>query len=202
MQSAIITKLKGELAQPISTERQVVYILVEIRKFLELTDQKDKYDHLWFHASWAVHPRMNRGVAAKLLECFDQAFPLLKDKEIDELPSELGREISDAIALRHFQRQLKDFLVLYDLSTTVVTRHWTTFLRLYVSVIEDCPLVVSSGKVKKKLTNVSHVIVSVEDAPGKSPGLGHTKYQWYRVRWISHATNGHTGELFTLFTVP
>ncbi len=71
MQSAILTKIKRELALPVSTERQVVYILVEMRKLLELTRSKVKYDALWFHASWAVHPKMSRGVAAKLLQYFD-----------------------------------------------------------------------------------------------------------------------------------
>src|ERR1700674_2787350 len=120
MQSAIIAKLERELAEPISTERQVVYILVEIRKLLELTGSQAKYDALWFHASWAFHPKMNRGVAAKLLEYFDEAYPLLKDKELYELPSDLHHSITDAIALRHFRGHLKDFLVEHGLSTSIV----------------------------------------------------------------------------------
>jgi hypothetical protein len=198
MQSAIIAKLKRELAEPISTERQVVYVLVEIRKLLEVTGSQAKYDALWFHASWAVHPTMNKGVAAKLLEYFDAAYPLLKDKELYELPSDLNHAITDAIALRHFQRQLKDFLVQHDLSTSIVERQWTAFLRLYASVIEDCPLIVSS----KKLKNLSHVVVNVEDAPDKLRGLEHMEYRFYRVRWICHATDKKSGELFTMFTIP
>lgn len=198
MQSAIIAKLKQEFAEPISTERQVVYILVELRKLLELTGSQAKYDALWFHASWAVHPRMHKGVAAKLLEHFDEAYPLLKDKELYELPSDLQRAITDAIALRHFQRQLKDFLVQNDLSTSIAGRQWTAFLRLYASVIKDCPLVVSAGKLK----NISHVVVDVEDAPDKLPGLEDMEYEFYRVRWICHANDKNTGELFTMFTIP
>jgi len=181
-----------------STERQVVYILVGIRKLLELTGSQAKFDALWFHASWAVHPKMNKGVAAKLLEYFDEAYPLLKDKELHELPSDLYHAIIDAIALHHFQRQLTDFLVQHDLSTSIVERQCTAFLRLYASVIEDCPLIVLSGRLK----NLSHVVVNVEDAPDKLPGLEGMEYQFYRVRWICHATDKNPGELFTMFTIP
>jgi hypothetical protein len=198
MQSAIITKLKRELAEPITTERQVVYVLVEIRKLLESTGLQAKYNYLWFHASWAVHPNMDRGVAANLLKYFDEAYPLLKDKEIYELPPDLHRAISDAIDLHHFKRQLREFLVEHALSTAIAERQWTTFLRLYASVIEDCPLVVSSGKLK----NLTHVVVNVEDAPGKIPGLEHMEHQLCRVRWICHATDNTNGELFTMFTIP
>lgn len=198
MQSAIIAKLKQEFAEPISTERQVVYILVEIRKLVELVGSKAKYDALWFHASWAVHPRMNQGVAARLLKYFDEAYPLLKNEELYELPSDLRRAITDAISLRHFQRQLKDFLVEYDLNTSIVDSQWTSFLRLYASVIKDCPLVVSSGK----LHNLTRVVVDVEDATEKLPGLEGEEYELYRVRWICYATGTNAGELFTLFTIP
>jgi hypothetical protein len=39
----IISKLRAELATPISSERQVVYILVELRKLLEIGGEKQKY---------------------------------------------------------------------------------------------------------------------------------------------------------------
>jgi hypothetical protein len=196
MQSAILNKLERELAEPISAERQVVYILVEIRKLLELTRSKVKYDALWFHASWAVHPKMSWGLAAKLLKYFDEAYPLLKDKELYELPPDLEHAVTDAIALHHFREQLKDFLVQHNLNTSIADQQWTAFLRLYASVIEDCPLIVSSGNLK----NLSHVVVSVEDASAPAPGL--EKYQFYRVLWICHATDKkHTGVLFTLFDV-
>jgi hypothetical protein len=198
MQSAIIPKLERELAEPVSTERQVVYILVEIRKLLELTGSQKRYDALYFHASWIVHTNMDRGIAAKLLKYFDQAYPLLKDNQLHELPPDLYRAITDAISLRHLEDQLKEFLVEYGLSTSIVEEQWTAFLRLYASVIEDCPLVVSSGK----LNNLTHVVVNVEDAPEKLPGLEHMECQFYRVRWICHATDKNTGELFTMFTIP
>jgi hypothetical protein len=197
MQSAILNKLKREIAEPVSTERQVVYILVEIRKLLELTRSKVKYDALWFHASWAVHPEMSWGLAATLLGYFDEAYPLLKDKQLDELPPDLQNAITDAIALNRFREQLKDFLVQHDLDTSIADQQWTVFLRLYASVIEDCPLIVSSGNLK----NLSHVVVDVKDAHDELPGL-QTKYHFYRVRWICHATDKNTGELFTMFSIP
>ncbi len=40
---AIIEKLDRELREPIATERQVVYILVEIRKLMERNNDTEKY---------------------------------------------------------------------------------------------------------------------------------------------------------------
>ena len=44
-QPAIVEKLSRELDQEITTERQVVYLLAEIRKLLEIRDEKRKYLH-------------------------------------------------------------------------------------------------------------------------------------------------------------
>jgi hypothetical protein len=201
MKSAIILKLQRELAEPISTERQVVYILVEIRKLLETNAAlKKKYDALWFHASWAVHAEMRGwdGIAAKLLQYFDEAYPLLREKELHELPRELGRAVEDAMSLDHFRRHLQDFLTEQGLNTSIAKKYWTEFLRLYASVIQDSPLIVSQQNIK----NLSNVVVTVEDAPQKLAGLDDMKYQLYQVRWVCHATDGNTGELFTLFTIP
>jgi hypothetical protein len=79
-----------------------------------------------------------------------------------------------------------------------VEEQWTAFIRLYASVIQDCPLKVSSGQLK----NLSHVLVNVEDALERLPGTEGEEYQLYRLRWICHATDEKTGELFTMFTIP
>ena len=65
---AIIENLRRELAEPIVAERQVVYILVEMRKLLEgdeLEIQKlirrrelPKFDGLRFFCNWALDADM------------------------------------------------------------------------------------------------------------------------------------------------
>jgi hypothetical protein len=59
-QPSIVKKLHHELAQDITTERQVVYILAEIRKLLELRQEKKKYFALNFYTAGRFTPKWTR----------------------------------------------------------------------------------------------------------------------------------------------
>lgn len=54
-QPAIVDKLNRELGEAITTEPQV-YVLVEIRKLIQLLGLEVDYATTWTYASWAVHP--------------------------------------------------------------------------------------------------------------------------------------------------
>jgi hypothetical protein len=199
MEIAILRKLKRELAQDISTEGQVVYILVEIRKLIEQTDESRQYETLYFYCSWAVHTRMTKAVANKMLEKFDEAYSLLRNRGLDELPREISNGIQEMTAMRRFHRQLSDFLRKHELERSIVDNQWTAFLRLYASIIEDCPLTVKGES--KKLRNVKKVIVCVDDAR-EQIHEGSEKYLLYRLRWTCHGKDGSTGTIETYFTIP
>src|SRR5260370_38281246 len=73
-QHAIEKKLNRECKEPIATERQVVYILAEIRKLLELENAKDRYPALNFYCNWALHSRISKSAEAqRIVEIFDRA---------------------------------------------------------------------------------------------------------------------------------
>jgi len=72
-ESSIVEKLRRALTEGMATEQQVVYLLVEIRKLLELRDEKETYFALYCYCCWALHTTMNRNGARKILERFDQA---------------------------------------------------------------------------------------------------------------------------------
>lgn len=55
MKKDIWSKLRRELNEPISSERQVVYILVELRKLLELSGSDEHFPALNFYCDWALH---------------------------------------------------------------------------------------------------------------------------------------------------
>jgi hypothetical protein len=80
-QSTIFSKLERELQLDITTERQVVYILVEIRKAIEQAGELAKYFALDFYCSFALHTRMSRAGARRILERFDRAYPILVQKQ-------------------------------------------------------------------------------------------------------------------------
>lgn len=132
MRDKIIEKLKLELNQEITSERQVVYILVEIRKLIEKS-RTEKYKSLKFYIDWLLHPEMNRVGAAELLKRFDAAHPMLMArKKIHEIP-----DLSKLIAMDSFKNELKEFLLENGLNTRMCGIAWPRFLKRYASVIED-----------------------------------------------------------------
>src|SRR5271163_3056643 len=106
--NSIAEKLRRELGKEITTEAQVVYILTEIRKLLERSNEKTNYFALEFYCSFALHTKMSKAGAKRILERFDKAHPFLVRKE--EIPRDLEREIDETIHLKTFERQLKQFL--------------------------------------------------------------------------------------------
>jgi len=68
---AIVDKLDGEFNKGISSQAQVVYVLVEIRKLIEMTHRTDQYLTLVFYCEWALHSRLDRTGALRLLQKFD-----------------------------------------------------------------------------------------------------------------------------------
>src|SRR5579863_4303820 len=52
----IIRKLTSELAEPITTERQVVYILCQVRKIVDRDSNKQRWKSLKLYCDWAMHP--------------------------------------------------------------------------------------------------------------------------------------------------
>ncbi len=69
---AIIEKLDRELHEPVTTERQVVYILVELRKLMERNGDTGKYFALNFSCDWGVHTKLDRTGAARIVRHFNK----------------------------------------------------------------------------------------------------------------------------------
>ena len=73
MRADIVDKLNHELTQPIESEGQVVYLLVEIRKLLELNQDSGSFETLKFCCDWIAHPLLTGSMAQKIVRQFDQA---------------------------------------------------------------------------------------------------------------------------------
>ena len=105
----------------------------------------------------------------------------------------MKKEIEATIGLNKFQNELKAFLDLHQLQTTLVEKDWTKFMRQYASVIEDCPLTLN-------LKHIKQVTVHREDAREK---IGPNKeLELFRIRWVSHGKDGKTGDIEIYHTVP
>jgi hypothetical protein len=156
MRPAIIVKLEKELAEPIQSERQVVYIMVELRKLLELTGDKKHYPALLLHTNWVAHPCLERDLAAEIVMAFNH-----HAREIHRMKQmKLGdaRQVDDshlpalnrAFTLTAFRTDLLNYLDNAGLDSSIGNddEKWATFLKYYCAVIRDCPLRCSLTKLK------------------------------------------------------
>jgi hypothetical protein len=144
MRPAILTKLAAELQEPISTERQVVYIMVELRKLMELNEDGAQYPALTFHCDWVAHPVLDRRQAREIVELFDRS------QEVHESASEVQtnpdmsfmRKLGPTLTMTNFRNELNGYLRSQGLEPSIPNEDekWATFLTHYAGVIEDCPL--------------------------------------------------------------
>lgn len=193
-QNSIISKLARELQLAITTECQVVYILVEVRKAIEQAGQLEDYFALDFYCSFALHTKMDRAGAKRILERFDKAYPILVKKQ--SLPISLKREIHQTTKLEKFREQLYKFLVSNNLPLQLVEDAdiWVNFIRLYANVIDDCVLVLK----EPHLLAISHVTIHLEMAaqPLRSEFGDELMF---RIHWMSHGKDGNRGSHYVDF---
>ena len=180
---AIVEKLSAELTKGITSEAQLVYVLVEIRKLLEITGRAYDYPALVFHCDWALHSRMDRAGALRILQCFDEfcdnLFRLEKTKLLD---AKLNEELGNLLGGVRFRRELEAFLESVRIARGSFVLDWLSFMRLYGEVIMDVPLVISARpRVKRRqqqpieIKHLKSVVVKTENTAGA-----------FRLNWRLH----------------
>lgn len=193
MKPDIVSKLKRELARKIDSEARVVYLLAEIRKLLETEEiasaatgepSPDEYFALKFHCDWAVHVRLDRSGAKRIVQRFDKYEKLLYELDTG-IPTELTflDELEQDLNLAKFREQLRRCLEAHGLDLTVTDDDsvWVNFLTYYCRVIEDAPLIYKA----RSLQWVDEVTVKVFDVKPPSVGPYILAVKW---TWISKKT--------------
>ena len=157
MKPDIISKLRDELREPIHSERQVVYILAELRKLMELeaiernergAPPDNSHFALKFYCDWAVHVRLDQAGAKRIVQRFNQ-FQGLNEKlaapggEVVTVDPNFLQELDENLQLANFRRQLGTYLTSHDLDGGLASDEgrWVEFLAYYSHVIEDAPLI-------------------------------------------------------------
>jgi hypothetical protein len=134
----ILTKLDLELKQEITSERQVVYILVQIRKLIDSADLANKFEALKLHCDWVVHTKLDRRPAKELLEKLNARYVELATKSG---PEQAIQKLGEHLGLEAFQTQFLGFLSLCGIDgSSLDDNWWYGFLYNYCRVIQDCPL--------------------------------------------------------------
>ena len=200
----IIGKLREQIEAGVTTEVQVVYLMAGIRKLIERDEAQDHYPLLRFHCDWALHSRMDRAGARRLLKIFDEAHLNFKNKlEWSDLPKPVQHALDEIAKMRGFEKEFERFVDEYGLPQLTRDHRdgWVRFLRLYAKVVEDIPLCVDVKK-GDEIKNISRVTMHLDDAKETVKAAGFEDF-FYRMRWVLHDKNGESGSLsiFNSFTV-
>src|SRR5271169_2329730 len=122
MKPDIVEKLRGELRERIQSERQVVYILAELRKLMELESigrieagapADNSYFALKFYCDWAVHVRLDQSGARRIVQRFNEYQKFMEDlagptRTVAD-PAFL-KELDQSLQLTKFRDQLGAYL--------------------------------------------------------------------------------------------
>jgi hypothetical protein len=195
MMDAIKQKLARAFAGVLDSEMEVVYVLVEIRKYLEQsTELRNRHPALNFYCCWAVHSEAAGNGADRILERFDRLYPLMKSG----LNTEQTQEIFRTLTLGKLKEELICFLDALGVESSIKTSpaHWLKFLRAYASITEDCPFVLS-GNSTLKLRNIDSIVVETVPLPAVAP-----PEVIFSTVWILKNGTKILGEYGTNFTDP
>jgi hypothetical protein len=141
MQPSIIEKLARHLDAGIQGEADVVYLLIEVGKYLEHERPTDRYPLLRFYRNWVAHSwignlKLAQHIPTELNNAI-AAYSLTKDDRLA-----IGW-INKAISMKRLRSELEEFLEETKLPTDVVgvEAAWRTFVRFLVGILADVPLV-------------------------------------------------------------
>jgi hypothetical protein len=161
MKPDILAKLEAELRQAITSERQVVYILVELRKLIELNDDGAQYKALKFHCDWAAHSRLKGPPAQEIVRLFDKYQQTVEQGAASQGQPDMSfmAQLGPVLTMSNFRNELNAYLHSQGLCAATPNENdkWADFLKHYGGVIEDCPLrCISQG-----LRYVDEVVLNV-----------------------------------------
>src|SRR5579864_2737112 len=112
MRDEIVRKLEDELGRPLLRESQILYIMAEIRKFIEREKDDGRTEHpvLEFFCNWALHIRVDRPHNAANIRLFLRAFDFKDGMSLEEyLGSKFFQDIMHLTVLKEeLQRFLKE----------------------------------------------------------------------------------------------
>jgi hypothetical protein len=163
MEHDIVRKLRAELERGISTESQVVYVLVKIRRLLDLDRDQGatpEYNSLRLCCNWAVHVKLSFSQAQKIVKMADAFYPKLLSEELTEQEKNVFRNV---FSLSTFRGELNQFLSDKRLRT-LSDAEWNSFLACFLNTIEDCPLVCEAEG--SNVTQVDQVVLIKEVGDG------------------------------------
>jgi hypothetical protein len=186
---SIIMKLARELEEPVDSERHVVYVLVELRKLIEIDQDGANYKALKFCCDWVAHPVLNGTEAQNIVRQFDKYQALMDtvnnaaSGQVPGIDLSFLQSFGEILRLSKFRTELGGYLRLHGLDSRFAddNREWTQFLTHYTSIIEDCPL----KCVGRGLKHVDEVVLKVMDVKPHAVATGGDYRLMIKWSWLS-----------------
>jgi len=193
MRPAIVAKLSAAFDHTLESEMQVVYVLVEIRKYLEQDAKlRNRHPALYFYCCWAIHSEATGHGADRILERFDRLYPLMKGT----LSPQETHSIFRTITLQKLRAELIAFLNTIGVESSIKSSasDWLKFLKAYAAVTEDCPFVISTNTTVL-LNHIDNILVQTVKLPASSP-----PETIFSTVWLIRRGKKILGEYGTTFT--
>jgi len=188
--------LKDLCSHHLYYEKDISYLLVNIRKCLELTETEDQFPKLKFFCDWALHAHMTRAQAQGIVELADHYEKCRAGSSND---SEPPQELHEFFQFRVFRSELKAFLEGNGFMSYVTTDFfWAQFLGTYALIVAGHPLRCVNRR--KTLAHVNTVDLHVRtlNSPfeaSQRDGLV-LQIEW---QWTSLVTGAQTTLLYSYF---
>lgn len=139
MTDELVDKIRRTLEDGITQEKDLVYLLVEIRKLMDREDKGPKYKDpiIKSFSNWIVHNELSQkhDGTTDILKAFDVIVKIFKENASSKwLPLHFRFDV--------LQRQLNKLLKHYKLPTELTDDwdRWIKFMLLYASIVGDCPI--------------------------------------------------------------
>ena len=141
----ILENLYKTLNKPVDKER-VVYIMVEVRKFIERTkENSEKWKHLKYWCDWVVHTHLDKKFANETLIAMESY--IIKKPGSKFHHSHFNQQF---ISLEGLRQEFYNFLKNNDLPTEITNiPPWDDFSKFLVETLRNCPLEKNKGLVRK-----------------------------------------------------
>ena len=140
MREAIVEKLNRHLSLPPSSEADVVYAFVQVRKLMERSKVASEYTRLKFFCDWVVHGGLAGMEAQQVLIEIDDRLKFHDSRKPWEIDPDgrVGALLSHHALCAELDRYLEAAGI-----TQIWTKDpaiWHKVSKLYSEIVRDCPL--------------------------------------------------------------
>jgi hypothetical protein len=178
-------KINTELTGRITSERQVVYLLVEIRKLMDrlfpfnrAAPDQTRFKALRFLCNWIVHTDIDSGWAQEPLAFFERH---ADDLVANNLTPKALTEANSILGLGTVRDEMCEFFRDSKLDRNSLpfdATEWGAFLRHYAAVVSECSLTIkpAHAKVLKSATIIGYEKTPEEAAETPEEAAEYSKY--------------------------